>query len=400
MNDSENSRSEDTSTLSPLPGKFAGNIGDPILLTNVGLDGVAAGNARGGEMLQVWTRLAITSDDPAFHRIADSLAGVIRHHCNADRKLVNVENNSTILLIIRPDKTAELWMDTAAICLNILSRRDIPPGTAVFDSDIVDVIAMSFPMVNISADDKVVCLFRQGWRFGLYFDFNPKKSLSVGEFHRTLGSLYRNLKYRHIYDAVERPETFEKLIDAGWFPFAEIITTEFRQLAQACEAGFDLKDVEQKIVAAFDAKRLDRMLSRWLTKPHFLSRESILRSAIKNFASNDPVAVIKIVLTEIEGVLNAAYRAAHGTGASRKALIEFAVKSAERKSGSPYTLLLPIAFAHYLEVRTFAQFDPVIGNGNASSRHAVGHGEAAADTYTNVAALQALLTLDQFAFSI
>jgi hypothetical protein len=112
------------------------------------------------------------------------------------------------------------------------------------------------------------------------------------------------------------------------------------------------------------------------------------------------VAVIKIVLTEIEGVLNAAHRAAYGRGASRKALIEFAVKSAERKAGSPYTLLLPIAFARYLEARTFVHFDPVAGNGNASSRHAVGHGEAAADTYTNVAALQALLTLDQFAFSI
>ncbi len=400
MNDSESSRSEDSSTLPPLPGSLAGNIGDPILLTNVELDGVAAGNARGGEMLKVWTRLAITSDDPAFHRIADSLAGVIRHHCNAVRKFVDVENTSTVLLIIRPDKTAELWMDTAAICLNILPRRDIQPGTAVFDSDIVDVTAMAFPLVNISADDKVVCLFRQGWRFGLYFDFNPKKGLSVDEFRRTLGSLYRNLKYRHIYDAVERPETFEKLIDAGWFPFAEIITTEFRELVQACEAGFDLKDVELKIVAAFDTKRLDRMLSRWLAQPHFASRESILRSAIKNFASNDPVAVIKIVLTEIDGVLNAAHRAAHGKGASRNALIEFAVKSAERKAGSPYTLLLPIAFARYLEARTFAHFDPVAGNGNASSRHAVGHGEAAADTYTNVAALQALLTLDQFAFSI
>ena len=78
---------------------------------------------------------------------------------------------------------------------------------------------------------------------------------------------------------------------------------------------------------------------------------------------------------------------------------EFAVKSAERKAGSPYTLLLPTAFASYLQARTFARFDPVAGNGDASSRHAVGRGEAGADTYTQVAALQALLTLDQFAFS-
>ena len=214
-----------------------------------------------------------------------------------------------------------------------------------------------------------------------------------------MGGLYRDLKYRHIYDAIERPETFTKLMKAGWFPFAEIITSEFSELIQTCEAGFDLKEAETKIVVAFDSKRLDRMLTRWLARPHFAAREAILRSAIKNFAEGDPVAVIKTVLTEIEGVLNAAHRSVHGKGASWKALVEFAVKSAERKTGDPNTLLLPAAFASYLAGRTFASFDPIAGNGEASSRHAVGHGEAGADTYTQVTALQALLTLDQFAFS-
>jgi hypothetical protein len=96
--------------------------------------------------------------------------------------------------------------------------------------------------------------------------------------------------------------------------------------------------------------------------------------------------------------LNTAHQAARGKGATRKALVEFAVQSAVRKAGSPFTLLLPMAFANYLETRTFARFDPVAGTGDASSRHAVGHGAARADTYTQVAALQALLTLDQFAF--
>lgn len=389
----------DTASLLAVPGMVVGNPGQPILLTGVQVDGVAAGNARAGEMLQVWTRLAVTSDDPAFHRIADGLAAVIRNCCHAVGAPVDVDQTKVILLVIRPDKTAELWMDTAAICLNILSKRAVQPGTAVFENDIADVSAMAFPLVRIGEEDKVICLFREGWRFGLYFDFNPDKSLSTDEFQRALGSVYRSLKYRHIYDAIERPETFAKLIDAGWFPFAEIITSEFRELLQACEAGFDLKQVEEKIVTAFDAARLDRMLARWLAKPHFASREAILRSAIKNFAANDPVAVIKTVLTEIEGVLNAAHRAAYGKAANRKALVEFAVKSAECKAGSPYTLLLPAAFARYLESRTFVRFDPAAGNGDASSRHAVGHGEAGADTYTQIAALQALLTLDQFAFS-
>jgi hypothetical protein len=192
-------------------------------------------------------------------------------------------------------------MDTAAVSLSIRAKRDIQAGMIVFERDIVDVVEMAFPAVRIDKEDKVVCLFREGWRFGLYFDFNPNKDLSVDEFQRELGSLYRNLRYRHIYDAMERPETVEKLTAAGWFPFAEIITSEFRELVVACEAGFDLKDVEEKIVAAFDAERLERMLTRWRGKPHFSSREAILRSAINNFVNKDPVAVIKTVLTEIEG---------------------------------------------------------------------------------------------------
>ncbi|MFJ5487097.1 hypothetical protein ACIKTA_05425 [Hansschlegelia beijingensis] len=43
----------------------------------------------------------------------------------------------------------------------------------------------------------------------------------------------------------------------------------------------------------------------------------------------------------------------------------------------------------------FARFDPVARNGKARSRHAVGHGAAASDSYTQTAALQTLLTLDQ-----
>jgi hypothetical protein len=70
MNDIEKRQSEDGSILPPLPGRLIGNVGEPILLTNVELDGVAAENARGGEMLKVWTRLAATSDDPDFDRMS------------------------------------------------------------------------------------------------------------------------------------------------------------------------------------------------------------------------------------------------------------------------------------------------------------------------------------------
>jgi hypothetical protein len=111
-----------------------------------------------------------------------------------------------------------------------------------------------------------------------------------------------------------------------------------------------------------------------------------------------PCPVLKIVLTEIEGILNEAHRKVHGQPAKLKTLLAFAVSSAEAKAGRPDTLLFPKAFAEYLQRYTFANFDPSTSSGSAGSRHAVGHGHAAAESYTLVRALQALLTLDQLAF--
>lgn len=78
----------------------------------------------------------------------------------------------------------------------------------------------------------------------------------------------------------------------------------------------------------------------------------------------------------------------------------FAVRAAEQKAGGPDTLLLPAAFARYLDGYTFASFDPSAGPGATVSRHAIGHGATDAAAYTQTRALQALLTLDQIAFGV
>jgi len=272
-------------------------------------------------------------------------------------------------------------------------------ATAIFENDIADVTRMTFPCVNLAETDAVLCLFREGWSFGLAFDFNPNGRLNLDAFWTTLGTLHRTLRYRSLYDATSDPRIFEGVLNAGWFPFAEIITAEFRELVGHVAAGFDLGEFEAKLVAAFDDARLAHLLERWAAKPHFAAKGVLLKEAIDAFKGERPASVIKIVLTEIEGILNDAHRATHGgAGAKLKQLLEFARASAEVRAGGANTLLFPAAFARYLSVHTFANFDPVSQTGTAGSRHAVGHGAAAQDTYTMTRALQALLTLDQLAF--
>jgi len=376
------------------------NMGEPLRFANVdALGGFSMESAKPGQTLKVCTRLALTSDDPLFHRLVENLAGIVNHMAQQAGTGVRLSRADTALLVYKADKTAQLWFDTAAVSLRCAVKRGIAAGTAVFENDIADVTGMSFPCVNLEATDKVVCIFRRDWRFGLAFDFNPDGKLDVEGFITTLGTLYRELRYRHLYEAIGNPALFGRLTASGWFPFVEIITSEFRDLLRHCEAGFDVAEIEDTILAKFDEARLQRVFERWIAKPHFAAKASLLKAAIDAFAKHEPVAVIKILLTEIEGVLNDAHRAANGgQGAKLKALLAFAKDSAERKAGGPNTLLFPAAFAHYLESHTFANFDPVAQTGTAGSRHAVGHGAAAQDSYTMPKALQAILTLDQLAF--
>ena len=280
-------------------------------------------------------------------------------------------------------------------------KRAVSAGNVVVEGDITDVTAMSFPRVKIGEGDKVLCLFREAWRFGLAFDMNPEGKLDVDAFSLTLGTLYRELRYRHLYEAFANPMIFDRLVTAGWFPFAEIISAEFKDLLQHCEAGFDVSEIEDKVIAKFDEARLKHIYERWVTKPHFAAKDILLKEAVDAFTQKKPVTVIKILLTEIEGVLNDAYRAAHGgQGAKLKDLLVFAQDSAERRAGGRNTMLFPASFGRYLLTHTFANFDPAGQTGTAGSRHAVSHGAATQDSYTLTKALQAILTLDQLAFYI
>jgi hypothetical protein len=374
------------------------NSGDAIRLSKVEITGVATEAALPGQKLKVWTRLLLTSEDPMFHTIAESLSGVIEHSATLDSKFAHLPRATTALLVIKPDNAADLWIDTAAMILNMTTKRDVTAGSPVFENDIADVVGMDFPLAGITEQDRIICLFRVGWRFALFFDLDRTKPLDLAAMRRDLGTLFRMLRYRNVYDAVGTPAIFDRLVASGWFPFVEILGHEFRTLVNACRAGWDLTETEKTIVESFSAERLKHLFNRWIAKPHFAAKKAIFKSAIAAFKRRDAVAAIKIAVTEIEGILRAAYRARTGKTAKLAKLLEFAVKSAEEKAGASNTLFFPQAFGEYLASHTFANFDPVTATGAAGSRHAVGHGEAATDTYTQTRALQTLLTLDQLAF--
>lgn len=188
-----------------------GNSGRPIRLAGLEVCGVSAEAAQCGEQVRIYTRLAISSDDPAFHVMAESLGQMITHHAGLAGKAVALDRVATLVLVIKADDSAELWLDSAATCLDVVARRAIAAGSAVFERDIADIVGMRFPLLEFAPDDRLVVLFRKNFGFGLYFDFNPDKDLQLATAWSELGRLYRLLAYRHLYRTLANDAAFTRL---------------------------------------------------------------------------------------------------------------------------------------------------------------------------------------------
>ena len=354
------------------------NIAEPIKLAGVRLAGVSVSAALPGHTVSVQQRMSATSEDPHFHAIADGLAEAIEHLTVQAGRPVSLSRANDILLVVHEDDTADLWVDTVATSLGIILKRSVQAGHAIFSNDVADVLSVNFPAVRFKPNDRVVYLFRKSWRFGMCFklDAGPFDS---EEFSRALGFLYRGMAFRNFYDALANESLLKPMIDT---PFVEIMPSDVRTLISPCEAGFPLENAETELLAKFDQARMDHILQRWLIKPAFAKKRRILESAIKAFCNDDSVSCIKIVTTEIEGILNNAYKATHGAGTRQIAkLLAFVTEMAEQRAGARGTLLFPVEFARYLREYTYASFDPENQSGVINSRHAVGHGAADDDAY-------------------
>lgn len=375
-------------------------MGEPILLAEINLAGVCTRSAREGEQVEILVRASLTSDQSFFQRIVVNLAAAIEHSARAVGSHVRLDRAGMILVVIRPDNSGELWVDAAATSISSALKRPGPilAGTVLFENDIADLTGVWFPHVKVGTKDRILCLFREGWRFGLFFDFNPDGNLAIEDAKRDLAALYRRLRYADLYAAFENKQVFPALVQAGWFPFLELVADEFQNLVLAQEAGFELDDCEQQLLSKFDEARLDRMFDRWMERQLLQDKRLILEPAIRAYKAEEPVSVIKIVLSEIEGVMSEAHFHATGGRTHRiEKLCAFMVAQAEQRAGGKDTLFFPVQFGEYLRDYIYSGFRPG-DRGQAGSRHAVGHGAVAGEQYTMTRALQALLALDQLAF--
>lgn len=220
----------------------------------------------------------------------------------------------------------------------------------------------------------------------------------IEETKRILDSVLREIRYVDLHAALARERTVQGLVAAGWFPFLELMSAEFLMLLEGYESAFGLRQAEAELIGRFDEARLNRMFARWMQLPHLKARDVILAGAVGAFKAEDPLPVIKTVLTEIEGLMSDAYFKSKGERADRiPVLLDFMTSAVGARAGSEGTLFFPIDFGKYLKGYVYAgcAYD---GLESVGSRLSVGHGDLAREGYLMARALKSLLTLDQISF--
>lgn len=370
----------------------------PLRLNNLRINGIAMGNARAGEQLSVLVRVALTSDEAEFYSYMQSFSSILLKHAHESGVDLVLDRISALLLVTHSGGTADLYVQDIPMSIEILAKHDVVAGEVVYRSGVADVRRVKISGLELMPEDGVVICFKVGWKFALFFDLEPNRSLDIDKMERSLGRLYRILSFQDIYEVLSDQDLFDQLARDGWFPFIEIIGGEFEILLKAHKAGFNLDEEKVKLLKKFGAARIDTIAERWWKRPSLGGRKSILEPALDAFKRGDPVSCLKNILTEMEGIIQSVHIAELGKGASIKDLLKYAAAKGVKKADDETSLLFPKQFLQYLSDHTYASFDPKNPASEVMSRHSAGHGGAVAGAYTQERALQAILTLDQLAF--
>jgi hypothetical protein len=363
------------------------------------LAGFATENAAKGDIVKILTRTAIISDESDFYKYIDQISSIF-----LDRAKVYRNSVYQLLVLIHNDLSADLYVNDFPYELEMMSKKDVKKGEAVGLDDIADIRRLKFNTITVTPTAKVICCFKVGWKFGLFFDLDRTNDLDIDGMHLTLGSMYRYLTFQHVYEVVESVEQFNEMLEDGWFPFIEIIGSDFKKLSDAYTNKSNIIHAEQDLIGKFVQKRIEKIVERWWKKSVFNSKKPIIEAGISAYLTNTTsgyINSIKTLLNEAEGILRIKYFTDKSKGNNVKVaeLLEYLIEKGRSRSGSDYSLFMITPFIDYLNRIVFANFNLETGKLDYS-RNSTSHGVAKPEDYTKARALQSILILDQIYFYI
>lgn len=165
----------------------------------------AAAKAPGEKEVEVIVKGSLTSDDPNFHFYMEQLSNMFFDPINVPRSTV-----VKALILIHEKGTATIFLNDFSEIANIIVARSVKQGEPVFKTDISQMVTLTFPEIQIQPKDQLIFIFREDWRFGLYFDFTQNLDLEVTS--RGLADLKYKLLFQLSQSAIELADRDRKTL--------------------------------------------------------------------------------------------------------------------------------------------------------------------------------------------
>ena len=168
--------------------------------------GISAKNTLKGETVNVIQKIFITSNDDIFQ----SAIQLINQFCD---DLFKESELNRILVIIKNDKKALIYKNYPCTIKMRIKKNNLNKGDIIYEKDVLDISEVIFEDakvgININDGDKIIWLFREKWRFGLYLDLSGKLKKEL--LNKDLGSCFRYLRYYNLYNNLKNNENSQKL---------------------------------------------------------------------------------------------------------------------------------------------------------------------------------------------
>jgi hypothetical protein len=355
--------------------------------------GYAAENGRAGEQLPVIVREFTSSEDGNLFvgRLEGLPRDVIAKLPGAGFNLEATVDH--LLAIIRPDRTATVYLNDLPYTLLGRAKRAVNAGDPVTLDHILDVTKIKLNGITVPPEAGVLAILSAGWRKGFYFDLAP---LHGGRTPRTydlesvLGQYYAYLNFQHFFSLSDA--VWEAFFRQGWFPFIHLRQATLRTMIEWAKAGFAL-DERLGEISAEVKETVAAQLPSWKTRPLFADHHGLIAAAYRKFVEEDFVSATAILFPRIEGVLRTHHFAAPAPANASQGNLVASIFARAELPGHGYSLLLPVRFRRYLEEVFFASFDPA--NPVDLNRNTVAHGVAPQSGYDRKAATVGFLILLQ-----
>jgi hypothetical protein len=359
--------------------------------------GHAAESVRNATRVRVrTTEFLSTEDGQEFIRRLERMPMEILGMVAAQGRIIPPSQVDHLLAIIRPDRTATVYVNELQQVVETRVARSVEAGQPLFKNDIVDITRFDFDGVNVPPDAGLVLVFSVGWRKAYFYDLTPlhkeggPRPYDVGS---AFGQMYAHVLFQERFSILDTE--WEALFKAKWFPFAGLANETIGRMLTHLRAGWPLDDLTHQVAEEVRGK-LPAFLDLWRKHPAFANHMPIFERAAERFLAGDHVSCTGLVFPRIEGIMRSNHAAAGATGKlSQENLCSSAVRA---NADRDRCLLLPHRFHRYLQEVYFASFNPADPRSDVS-RNSVGHGVADPADFSEKAAVIGLLVVQQLCYS-